>query len=369
MKKGYFFFLIIVMAIALWIPKLMQNDKVQEKVATYTHEDFKPENVYSDLEEIALRMDEEIMKGEDSFTVYLKDMDINELDNINHVVNGIYGSGETYQQIGTVGNEYVRVTIKVKRNINYYVLKAYQDGEPVPEDDEKAKLLYERVKYILDGNIRQGMSDYQKELILHDYLVEHCHYSENTDQSYESDIYRAYGALVDEDAVCNGYAEAMQLMFDCIGIESEFVVGTADGIDHAWNLVKIGDKWYHLDATWDDPLPDTGEKVMHPYFNVSDDVLSFNHTWNREEHPMAYSMDYNYYKFYNKYFTDFDDYKAAAYEEMVQHGNTSYEAVIENFNEEDSDMQFIFDGSYRYNSVSWQTFESGSYCVLVMEAE
>ena len=369
MKRGTIVFVFIIIIVIIAAPALSKSQKVQETVATFANEDFKPENIYTDLQTLALRMDEEILNGSDSFTFYLKDMNINELDNINHAVNGIYGSGETYQQIGTVGEDYIRVRIKVKRNINYYVLKAYLENEPIPEEEVKAKTLYEKVKSILNSNIRQGMSDYQKELILHDYLVKNCHYSENTEQGAESDIYRSYGALVNGDAVCNGYAEALQLLFNCVGVESQFVVGTADGVDHAWNLVKIGDKWYHLDATWDDPLPDSGDKILHPYFNVSDDVISDNHIWNKDDYPMAYSMDYNYYKYYNKYFTKFDDYKKAAYAEIVQHGNNHYEAVIENYDENDSDMQFIFDGNYRYNTVNWQTFESGSYCVLVMQAE
>ena len=368
MTKKIIIFMVVVLVIIL-LPAASKSSKVQEKVASIVNDDFKPENIYSNLEELALRMDEEILNGSDSFTVYLKDMDINEIDNINHSVNGIYGSGESYQQIGVVGENYKRVRIKVSRNINYYVLKAYLNNEPIPSSELKSQRLYDKVKKILDANIKPGMSDFQKELILHDYLVENCHYSSDTEQDSDSDIYRAYGALVNRDAVCNGYAEALQLMFNCVGVESKFVVGTADGVDHAWNLVKLGDKWYHLDATWDDPLPDKGKKVIHPYFNVSDEVLSHNHTWNREDYPKAYSMESNYYMYFNRYFTSFEDYKKLAYEEMVSHGNNHFEAVAENYHDKKLDMQFIFEGNYRYSTINWQTFECGSYCVLILQAE
>ena len=43
------------------------------------------------------------------------------------------------------------------------------------------------------------------------------------------------------------------------------MIGTADEIDHAWNLVELDGKWYHLDATWDDPMPDQGEDALHQY--------------------------------------------------------------------------------------------------------
>ncbi len=343
--------------------------KVSEAVTSYTDKDFRKENIYSDLETLAARLDEEILGGAESFTVYLKDMDINEIDNINHVLNGIYGSGSTYQLVGSAGEHYKKVTISMKRNTNYYVYKAYTNNEAISVENPEAKVLYGRVKGIINTVIKQGMTDYEKELAFHDYLVSHCHYSKNTEQSADSDIYRAYGALVNEDAVCNGYAEALKLLFDCIGIESKMVVGTADGVDHAWNLVKIGDKWYHLDATWDDPLPDQGKNVMHPYFNVSDEIISANHIWERDDYPKAEDMQYNYYVYNNQYFESFEEYKEQAYVEMMQHGSDRYEAVIENFEENDNDMQFLFDGSLRYTSINWQTFESGKYRVLVLQAK
>ncbi|MBR1599665.1 MAG: hypothetical protein IJ661_12255 [Lachnospiraceae bacterium] len=366
-KLAFFTILIVVLAFAV-TQMYFRVPAVQEKVAEYTDEEFTTDNTYSDLEELAGRLDEEILKGSESFNVYLKDMDVSEIDNINHLVTGIYGSGDTYQQIGSFGDDYKKVTIKVKRNINYYVLNAYKTGGELPSDIAGARILYGRVKEIIDTCITPGMTDYQKELALHDYLVANCHYSENTDQEADSDIYRAYGAIINGDAVCNGYAEALKLLFDCVDVESQLVVGTADGIDHAWNLVKIGESWYHLDATWDDPLPDKGEVIIHPYFNVSDEVISDNHIWNREDYPKATEMKYNYYVFNGNYFESFDDYKTHAYKEMVSHGNTRYEAVIENFDENDDAMEFLFDGNLRYSSLNWQTFESGKYRVLIMEA-
>ena len=369
MKKFVGFCAILLLIVFVVTKMYTSVPVVQEKVVEYTDKDFNEENIYSDLKSLAKRLDEEILGDEQSFIVYLKDMDISEIDDINHIVSGIYGSGDTYQQIGTAGDSYVKVNINVKRNMNYYVLKAYKDNMTIPDDMKEAKILYGRVKGIIDECIVPGMTDYDKELALHDYLVAHCSYSDNTDQPTESDIYRAYGAVVNGDAVCNGYAEALKLLFDCVDIESKVVVGTADGVDHAWNLVKIGSGWYHLDATWDDPMPDQGDRVVHPYFNISDEVITVNHVWEKADYPEASQMNYNYYVYCNQYFDNFDDYKTSAYIEMVQHGNTRFEAVVENYNESDDAMQFLFDGSGRYSSINWQTFKSGKYSVVVVEAK
>ena len=52
--------------------------------------------------------------------------------------------------------------------------------------------------------------------------------------------------------------------------------------------------WYHLDSTWDDPV---GEKelVSHAYFNVSDEVLRRDHSWNEEKYEDCPDMSWNYY--------------------------------------------------------------------------
>ncbi|MGN0153509.1 MAG: transglutaminase domain-containing protein [Lachnospiraceae bacterium] len=369
MNKKISIFAVIFILAALAIHLYLNVPEVQEKIAAYTEEEFREENIYSSLEALAERLDEEILKGSESFVVYLKDVDIDVINDINSSLNGVFGSGSTYQKLGTVGDTYTKVSITIKRTMNYYALQAYRNQEPIPENEEKAKQLYEKIRSILTSQIHDSMTDYEKELALHDYLVANCKYSEDVAQPSESDIYRAYGALVNQDAVCNGYAEALQLLFMCAGINSEFVVGTADGVDHAWNLVELDGKWYHLDATWDDPLPDQGESVIHPYFNVTDEVMQQSHSWEQEDYPAADSMDYNYYVKSQTYFDDFDIYKEQAYEAMIYHGNRRYEAVIENYVENEDDMQFIFENNYRYDSVNWQTFREGSYCVLVLNAE
>ena len=369
MKKQIIVFGIILI-VAVWgVASYMTNPEIQEKVASYTEENFSEGNIYSDLTSLSRRLDEEIMKGSESFTVYLKDMNISEIDQINDSLDGVFGSGSTYQQVGMVGNTYKKVTITIKRTTNYYALQAYVNQEPIPDTEQKAKQLYQVVRQIMATYIDDTMTDFEKEVALHDYLVKNCKYSQDTQQPPGSDIYRAYGALVNKDAVCNGYAEALQLLFRCAGIESEFVIGTADGIDHAWNLVQLDGAWYHVDATWNDPMPDQSGVSVHSYFNVTDEIMSQSHEWKKENYPEAYSMNYNYYVYNNLYFGNFNEYKTKAYEVMIGEHQNRFEAMMRSYQENEEDMQFIFEGNTIYNSVNWQTFQAGKNCVLVLEAE
>ena len=52
--------------------------------------------------------------------------------------------------------------------------------------------------------------------------------------------------------VCEGYSKCYNNLLKKAGIESEFV----SAYPHAWNLVKLNGKWYHMDVTWDDQFKD-----------------------------------------------------------------------------------------------------------------
>ncbi len=374
MRKGIAFFYLIIIVAGAILYGSYKVPAVQEKLAFLTEEYFSEENIYSDVESIANRLDEEILRGSDSFVIYLKDMAPSELDGINDSLDGVYGRGVSYQQIGEIGSRYIKVQIATERTINYYAMDAYVHGSTIPADQPKAKELYEAISVIIKTQIKDDMSDYEKELAFHDYLVKNCRYSEMVNEDEKSDIYRAYGALVKGDAVCNGYAEAMQVLLHCVNIESEFVEGygkntAGEWIEHAWNLVCLDGNWYHLDTTWDDPAPDQENVVIHPYFNVTDDILDKNHKWEKQDYPNADSMEENYYKKQNQYFSTLEEYQQAAYENIVDGTGVRYEGVVEKYQEDEENMQFIFEGNEKYNSISWQTYVIGSYTVLVINVE
>ena len=58
----------------------------------------------------------------------------------------------------------------------------------------------------------------------------------------------AYGALVNKEAVCEGYAKAYKLLMDAMGIPCDVVINE----EHAWNVVCLEGKWYLVDVTNDD---------------------------------------------------------------------------------------------------------------------
>ncbi len=93
------------------------------------------------------------------------------------------------------------------------------------------------------------MSDFEKAKAVNDYIVLNTTYSENTATS----PHNPYAILKEGKGVCQAYALLTYRLLKAGGMDVRYVTGYA-GEDHAWNLVKVDGKWYHLDTTWNDPV-------------------------------------------------------------------------------------------------------------------
>ncbi|GAB6482528.1 S-layer homology domain-containing protein [Bacillus tropicus] len=207
------------------------------------------------------------------------------------------------------------------------------------ETKEQTEYVMKQAKAIVSSITQVGMDDHEKVKAIHDYVVKHVSY----DTSYKA--YTAYEALVNRSAVCQGYALLTYQLLKEAGIENHFVVGTGDGQPHAWNLVKIENKWYHLDTTFDDPVPDEQGRVTYSYFNLSDEQIARNHEWNRGDYPQATT---NYYStLTNKIAAG--GTKIPAYQQILKDTKLNYlgnEYIANNYNELKNKMQ------QRYNEKS-----------------
>lgn len=152
---------------------------------------------------------------------------------------------------------------------------------------------------ILSG-IDADWNDFEKELYLHDALAERIEY----DYTFAgANIYNAYGALVEGEAVCEGYAEAFQTLLHRAGIESYIVTGRSRGEGHEWNLVRIDGDWYFVDLTWNDQE----EELFHAYFNITGDVLTEDHLVDsRIGLPECTAEEWNYFAVMGGWIDSFD---------------------------------------------------------------
>lgn len=165
-----------------------------------------------------------------------------------------------------------------------YVLQITPDYLMTGDALQQAKGKWDAaVKEIL-SELRAGMTDFQREVVIHDAIIENCDYLDDASAGIRS----AYGALVEGKAVCEGYARAFQYLLHQADIPSMLVFGQAGGVNHAWNMVRIDGQWYHADITWDDPTDENGrpgDQLHYNYCNVSWQQLKADHTLGTDYYP------------------------------------------------------------------------------------
>lgn len=201
----------------------------------------------------------------------------------------------------------------------FYVDKKYQYQTGLREIQLKPKYLFDQVsvKKIqtqIDGivnrfiaeNINEHQSDYDKALVIHDFLKKNVQYDYDALNNFSNGTshfehsYTAYGALVNHKCVCAGFSSAMKLICDRIGLECYIVTGIGSSTvfngTHAWNIVKINGYYHHIDVTWDNQFSDDSEIPNYCYFNLCDESISKDHTWERKNFPVCDDEPYNYFR-------------------------------------------------------------------------
>lgn len=219
-----------------------------------------------------------------------------------------------YLRTGHGGLDGVRYTDsgKVRTSILYPLYLDGYDEKAYKESIDYAMSKMQLSKMDVAGDVE--LSTRNKLLAIHDYLTDNCYYSninktpaldaegkpvtdENGNQLYytfyEDSDFTPFGTLVEGDSVCQGYALAFKLFCDRLGIECGYAVTS----DHIWNVVRLGDYYYHIDVTWDDPVQylrssdGTRERVhweKHDNFLLTDEenaAVGHDEEWESDKPP------------------------------------------------------------------------------------
>ncbi len=160
-----------------------------------------------------------------------------------------------------------------------------------------AKSAFEAAAKSILRDIHSGMTQYEIEKTIHDQLILKVEY-ELSDHPFD-----AYGALVEGEAVCEGFARAFQYLCRSVGIETLFVYGSSENPttgkseNHAWNIVKIDGEYYHVDATWDNTGEPKAGRIHYAWFNLPTSRIVEDHTILQEgyAYPLCTATAANYF--------------------------------------------------------------------------
>ncbi|MBR1535113.1 MAG: hypothetical protein IJ639_12160 [Ruminococcus sp.] len=228
-------------------------------------------------------------------------------------------------------------------------------------------------------SVPTNLTGYYLEKYVHDYLNSICRYNKDIasvrgDNSSDEirrknpEIATAYGAIHNGDAVCNGYAQAFELLCKCVGLDCVYIVGGAgtnsmswaESTLHAWNAVCLSGKWYMVDTTWDD---NDDPAIAYHYFNITTHQLSEDHSAirmkdgqiilrGRENVFLPECTD----SFYNYYVYDKDCVRVKNIKD-----NSIGQAMINALNSGSKMLFMYLDPNYiNYKSAKKLLFESGS---------
>ena len=170
-----------------------------------------------------------------------------EFSNINQLVN-------SFNEFATITSSYENGRIDVKINKKY--------------TDEEIETISKEIDKLIDGLDINNVQDVKEKIkIFHDYIVSTNTYDTTREQTGESD-YRsdsAMGTLFQGYSICSGYSDTLSIFLDKINVENYKIANDS----HVWNIIKLDDKWYNIDLTWDDPVTNTGEQIVsHDYFMI-----------------------------------------------------------------------------------------------------
>ena len=206
-----------------------------------------------------------INSGMDNFTFYCPESysscltDVEDLANDPDLLSHINNFVHPYNGFNHIETQYDSLG-----KVNVHIQKSYSKKQ-IREINQVIDQLYNQLVVVGDSDINNIRR-------VHDYIINHTTYdslrSDYNITTYRSDI--AYGPLLQGYGICGGYADAMELFLEKMGIINYKI--SSD--QHVWNAVYLDQKWYHLDLTWDDPVTTNGENYLeHTFFMIDTPTL------------------------------------------------------------------------------------------------
>ena len=162
---------------------------------------------------------------------------------------------------------------------------AYKSGK---SDDLNAqeKETLKLASNILKKITKDGMSDYDKEKAIYEWIVKNVpHANGGTAEEVSTPL----GVMKGKKAVCVGYATTFRLLANMVGLECK--VMHDNSCIHSWDICKLDDKWYITDC-----YLDAEGSPMYSSFNMTDAQARIDslHDWDASLFPRADGTKYSY---------------------------------------------------------------------------
>jgi|GEM_PF-5261690 len=219
-------------------------------------------------------------------------------------------------------------------------------GIPHGRNSSELQKLYAKEDEIIASLNLSGLSEYEMVRKIHDWVCSHVAYdydayylARSGGMGYES--VQPYTAVFEGRAVCAGYSTLFYQLCLTAGIDCRYVSSTE--MNHAWNIVSVDGRWYHVDTTWDRNSDGT---VKYDYFLKTDSEIS--------DHTIDLSDPVLSDPFYTRSSTPYVEREGQAMYRMYNpnSGEHFYTASI-------AERKNLMIAGWKYEKVGWFAPETG----------
>lgn len=235
------------------------------------------------------------MNLEDSIT-----LSIPEFDSETYALSQLKSYDVSTTAKGNVNDRRANITYFFEYNPNYKMIRVMANEKLYDKLDLEEKQVYSAIKSSVADIIKDCSTEYEKELAIHNFITDNYKYGPTGTADVPRRAHTITGLVMDKEGICEAYANLFYVMCKLANLDVQFVTGEANGIGHMWVMINLDGDYYHVDVTSDDPAPDVPYRERYDYFNVTDEYISENHIWEKENYPKCTAEKYNYHV-YNNY--------------------------------------------------------------------
>ena len=158
-----------------------------------------------------------------------------------------YQKESSDHQISLEKSNLKEIEVETSQQLYYVVENKYK---PILKKNSIAEKIYSTAKDILNSIIDDTMNEYQKAKQIYNYICSEISYDyitsgESTYNLNENQAYFLEGVFLNQNAVCDGKSKAYSLLCNMENIDNVRVTAINDKYQgHAYNYIKIFDKWY-----------------------------------------------------------------------------------------------------------------------------
>ena len=186
---------------------------------------------------------------------------------------GVPNEGD-YINFQWISSEYDTEGPYLQDNNNYvYVIWTFypQYFSTAAQEKQVNAKVNELKDYWLD---RQGGFDthYMTVYAIYEYMTDNIVYDYLNDNSMEPAVNSAYSALINGSSNCHGFALLFYRIALEYGVDCRLIQSNDDDY-YCWNIVKVGNKYYNIDAAWDSYLKQDLGYSEYEWFLLCDDTF------------------------------------------------------------------------------------------------